>query len=144
MNALQSSFQLISPALFMGPNDACRHRSRQKMRRKNEVTGVAVVPDAERNLLFLFSLHSHCTHDATVAQGQPRGNQEAGRRRGNQKWSKQLERCISFIAISEKDAYTILQASNPVHEPAMPSRTVLTFSADHHFVALFALWNPVF
>jgi len=93
---------------------------------------------------FLFSLYSHCTNDATVAQGQPRGNQAVGRRRENQKWSKRLDRCISFIATSEKDAYTILRASNPVHEPARPSRTALTFSADHHFVAHFALWNLVF
>jgi hypothetical protein len=67
-----------------------------------------------------------------------------GRRRENQKWSKRLDRCIPFIATSEKDAYTILRASNPVHEPARPSRTVLTFSADHHFVAHFVLFNEAF
>jgi hypothetical protein len=79
MNALQSSFQLISPTIFMGPNDACRHRSLQKMLRKNDVTGVAVVPDADRNLLFSFSLQSHFTKDATVAQRQPRGPRDAQR-----------------------------------------------------------------
>ena len=141
MNALQSSFQLISPAIFMGPNDACRHRSLQKMLRKNDVTGVAVVPDADRNLLVSFSLQSHFTKDATVAQRQPRGNQGVGRRRENQKWSKRLDRCIPFIATSEKDAYSIFQRSNPFREPARPSRKVLAFSADHHFVAHFALLN---
>jgi hypothetical protein len=55
MNALQSSFHLIiRSAIFMGPNDACRHRSLHMLLRKNDVTGVAVVPGADGNLLFSF------------------------------------------------------------------------------------------
>jgi hypothetical protein len=59
MNALQSSFHLISPAIFMGPNDACRHRSLYMLMlsRENDATGVAVLPSADGNLLFSFSLH---------------------------------------------------------------------------------------
>jgi hypothetical protein len=83
MNALQSSFQLISPAIFMGPNDACRHRSLQKMLRKNDVTGVAVVPDADRNLLFSFfssiSLYQRCHRSTGAAKGQP-GSRKAERK----------------------------------------------------------------
>ena len=74
MNALQSSFQLISSAIFIGPNDVCRRRSLQKMLRKNDAAGVAVVPDADGNLLFSFSLYSYITKEPTVAQGQPVGN----------------------------------------------------------------------
>jgi hypothetical protein len=46
------------------------------MLRKNEVTGVAVVPDADRNLLFSFfsllSLYQRCHRSAGAAEGQPR------------------------------------------------------------------------
>jgi len=46
------------------------------MLRKNEVTGVAVVPDAERNLLFSFfsllSLYSRYHRSTGAAEGQLR------------------------------------------------------------------------
>jgi hypothetical protein len=86
MNALQSSFQLISPTIFMGQNDACRHRSLQKMLRKNEVTGVAVVPDADRNLLFAFfsslSFYQSCHRSAGATREQEGGEKTKNDRNG--------------------------------------------------------------